>query len=218
MTTFSSGLSATIRSYLTLKRALGRQYAAEEWVLAHLDRFLAARRVDLNAETFTAWCLALEHLASGTRRGLWIHTISGHPARIPVFRGAVRIPVFSSPSSWECWNLERPLAGVLPGGRGVRGRRDCACHPVFRPALVPLGRCVAPSRDACIRARMAAAATPASRMVPRRVGVAVVVAPAAAVPDYRLALAVPPVGVLAGAAAPARVLRPRQIHAGSGPF
>ena len=38
------GLSATIGSYLTLKRALGRQYAAEEWVLAHLDRFLAARR------------------------------------------------------------------------------------------------------------------------------------------------------------------------------
>ena len=37
MTTFSSGLSATIRSYLTLKRVLGRQYAAEEWVLAHLD-------------------------------------------------------------------------------------------------------------------------------------------------------------------------------------
>ena len=69
MTTFSSVLSATIRSHLTLKRALGRQYAAEEWVLAHLDRFLAARRVDLNAETFGAWCLTLEHLASGTRRG-----------------------------------------------------------------------------------------------------------------------------------------------------
>ena len=54
MTTFSSVLSATIGSHLTLKRALGRQYAAEEWVLAHLDRFLAARRVDLIAETFAA--------------------------------------------------------------------------------------------------------------------------------------------------------------------
>ena len=64
----NSGLSASIRSYLTLKRALGRQYAAEEWVLAHLDRFLAARRVDLVAETFAAWCLTLQHLASGTRR------------------------------------------------------------------------------------------------------------------------------------------------------
>ena len=69
MTTFSSVLSATIGSHLTLKRALGRQYAAEEWVLAHLDRFLAARRVDLIAETFAAWCLTLQHLASGTRRG-----------------------------------------------------------------------------------------------------------------------------------------------------
>jgi len=68
MTTFSSGLSACIRSYLTLKRALGRQYAAEEWVLGHLDRFLAGRGVDLVAETFAAWCLTLQHLASGTRR------------------------------------------------------------------------------------------------------------------------------------------------------
>ena len=68
MTTFSSGLSASIRSYLTLKRALGRQYTAEEWVLGHLDRFLAGRGVDLVAETFAAWCLTLQHLASGTRR------------------------------------------------------------------------------------------------------------------------------------------------------
>ena len=68
MTTFRSVLSATIGSYLTLKRALGREYAAEEWVLVHLDRFLAARRVDLVAETFAAWCLTLQHLASGTRR------------------------------------------------------------------------------------------------------------------------------------------------------
>ncbi len=68
MTAFSSGVSASMRSYLTLKRALGRQYIAEEWVLAHLDRFLAARCVDLTAETFAAWCLTLQHLASGTRR------------------------------------------------------------------------------------------------------------------------------------------------------
>ena len=59
MTTFSSGLSASIRNYLTLKRALGRQYASEEWVLGRLDQFLAARGVDLVAETFAAWCLTL---------------------------------------------------------------------------------------------------------------------------------------------------------------
>ena len=69
MTTFDSVLATTIRSYLTLKRALGRQYAAEEWMLAHLDRFLAVRGLDLIAETFAAWCLTLENLASGTRRG-----------------------------------------------------------------------------------------------------------------------------------------------------
>ena len=68
MTTFASILSDTITSYLTLKRALGRQYAAEERVLAHLDQFLAARHGDLSPETFADWCLTLQHLASGTRR------------------------------------------------------------------------------------------------------------------------------------------------------
>ena len=68
-TTFASALSSTITSYLTLKRALGRQYAAEERVLAHLDRFLTTRHADLTAETFADWCLTLQHLASGNRRG-----------------------------------------------------------------------------------------------------------------------------------------------------
>ena len=68
MKTFSSVLATTIRDYLTLKRALGRQYQSEEWVLAHLDHFLAARDADLGAETFAAWCLTLQHLASGVRR------------------------------------------------------------------------------------------------------------------------------------------------------
>ena len=66
--TFSSVVASTIQSYLTLKRALGRQYAMHEWVLAHLDQFLAARHADLGPETFAAWCLTLEHLASGNRR------------------------------------------------------------------------------------------------------------------------------------------------------
>ena len=37
-------------------------------MLGHLDRFLAARGVDLVAETFADWCLTLQHLASVTRR------------------------------------------------------------------------------------------------------------------------------------------------------
>ena len=68
MKTFSSVLATTITDYLTLKRALGRQYNGEEWVLARLDRFLAACNADLSAETFAAWCLTLQNLASGVRR------------------------------------------------------------------------------------------------------------------------------------------------------
>jgi integrase/recombinase XerD len=68
MKTFSSVLATTIRQYLTLKRALGRQYNREEWVLARLDQFLTAHHADLSAETFAAWCLTLQNLASGVRR------------------------------------------------------------------------------------------------------------------------------------------------------
>jgi len=66
--TFSSVVGSTIESYLTLKRALGRQYAMHEYVLTHLDQFLTARHADLGPETFAAWCLTFEHLASGNRR------------------------------------------------------------------------------------------------------------------------------------------------------
>ena len=66
--TFSSVVGPTMRSYLTLKRALGRQYAMVERVLAHLDQFLTARSADLSAETFAEWCLTFQHLASGIRR------------------------------------------------------------------------------------------------------------------------------------------------------
>jgi integrase len=66
--TFSSDVAPTIRSYLTLKRALGRQYAMHERILAHVDRFLAARGADLGPETFAEWCLTFQHLASGNRR------------------------------------------------------------------------------------------------------------------------------------------------------
>lgn len=73
MRTFSSVLATTIRDYLTFKRALGRQYNHEEWVLARVDHFLAARHADLSAETFAAWCLTLQNLASGVRRGHMRH-------------------------------------------------------------------------------------------------------------------------------------------------
>ena len=56
--------------------------------------------------------IALQPQGSGPGTCLWIHTISGCQARIPVFCLAARIPV-SSVSSWECWNLERALVGAL---------------------------------------------------------------------------------------------------------
>ncbi len=67
-TSLTSAVAPVIVSYLTLKHALGRQYDAEGRVLAHLDRFLAARTADLTPDTFAGWCLTLQHLASGTRR------------------------------------------------------------------------------------------------------------------------------------------------------
>ena len=73
-TTVSSDFAPTIQRYLTLKRALGRQYAMQERILAHLNRFLAARGAELGPETFAAWCLTLEHLASGVRRA-WMREV-----------------------------------------------------------------------------------------------------------------------------------------------
>ena len=124
MTTFNSALSATIGSYLTLKRALGRQYAAEEWVLAHLDRFLAAQRVDLIAETFGAWCLTLQHLASGTRRGrmrvvrnLCLYRRRGEPGcfvpderLFPPFHQAIRPHIFTDKEIVQLLAAARTLA------------------------------------------------------------------------------------------------------------
>lgn len=73
MKTFSSVLATTIRDYLMLKRALGRLYVVEEWVLSRLDQFLSERNADLTQEIFAAWCLTLQKLASGVRRAHMRH-------------------------------------------------------------------------------------------------------------------------------------------------
>lgn len=68
---FSSALGSAIGDYLALKKALGRKFAEETRVLAHLDRFLVARRDgadDLTASSFEAWCLTLDHLSPTVRR------------------------------------------------------------------------------------------------------------------------------------------------------
>ncbi|MGH2668821.1 MAG: hypothetical protein ACRDH5_06845, partial [bacterium] len=68
---FTSALGPTIASYLALKKALGRVFAVETDVLAHFDRFLGAQdggSGTLDAQSFAAWSLALDHLTPGVRR------------------------------------------------------------------------------------------------------------------------------------------------------
>jgi len=68
---FTSSLAPLLDRYLSLKEALGRKYATERAVLAHLDGFLSARtpaNSDLTAEVFTPWCATLTHLTPGVRR------------------------------------------------------------------------------------------------------------------------------------------------------
>lgn len=64
-----SRLAPKITAYVTLKTALGRGFASETDVLAHLDRFLVDRRlVALSPSAFTAWCMTLVHLTPTVRR------------------------------------------------------------------------------------------------------------------------------------------------------
>lgn len=68
---FVSPLGPTISAYLALKRALGRRFAGEAAVLAHLDRYLAGRKRPeelLTAPTFLEWSLTLAHLKPTVRR------------------------------------------------------------------------------------------------------------------------------------------------------
>src|SRR5208283_1455241 len=55
--------------YLALKRALGVRAGSLEYVLAWLDRFLAATPAgDLTGETFAGWETSMARLAGSTRR------------------------------------------------------------------------------------------------------------------------------------------------------
>ena len=66
---FSSALGPAMADYLTLKRALGRDYRVDGWVLGHFDAFLAAYAATVvTPEVYTSWCLSLRHLAPNTRR------------------------------------------------------------------------------------------------------------------------------------------------------
>jgi integrase len=61
---------AAVASYLANRRAFGRRYSSEEWMLGSLRRFLVARRAaDLDQSLFDQWRKTLVHLSPNTQRG-----------------------------------------------------------------------------------------------------------------------------------------------------
>ncbi len=66
---FRSRLGERIGAFLALKKALGRSYFSESYMLAHLDRFLAARRLAvLTPAAFAAWTMTFLHTTPTVRR------------------------------------------------------------------------------------------------------------------------------------------------------
>lgn len=140
-----SSLGPTITAYLTLKTALGRRFAVESRVLAHLDRFLAERAsgVPLTAESFAAWCLTFAHLSPTVRRN-WMriarnlclyrrrrdpHGFAPVPAGFPAPSAPVRPHIFT----------ETEIRQALHASSGVHIRGNSPLGPaVFRLALVLL--------------------------------------------------------------------------------
>lgn len=67
----ASSLAPVFRRYIELKRALGRSFSSESWVLHSLDRFLSDSTnhwPDLTPKAFQQWCRAQQEVRSGVRR------------------------------------------------------------------------------------------------------------------------------------------------------
>jgi integrase/recombinase XerD len=63
-------LGRWIAAWLTHQRSLGRGYDQEQWVLAHLQRFVEnTNTADLDPAGFGRWCESFAHLSATTRRG-----------------------------------------------------------------------------------------------------------------------------------------------------
>jgi integrase len=63
-------LGQWIAAWLTHQRSLGRGYDGEQWVLAHLRRFVASTNAaDLDQAGFDRWCASFANLSTTTRRG-----------------------------------------------------------------------------------------------------------------------------------------------------
>jgi len=66
---FVSSIGPVIERYVALKRALGRRFETQEYLLTQLDRFLVSSHApDLSVESFAAWCSSIEHVTAGARR------------------------------------------------------------------------------------------------------------------------------------------------------
>lgn len=65
----STPLDRWIAEWLAHQRALGRGYENEQWILAHLRRFIVSTRAtDLDQASFDRWCDSFRHLSATTRR------------------------------------------------------------------------------------------------------------------------------------------------------
>jgi integrase/recombinase XerD len=63
-------LGPWIAAWLRHQRSLGRGYNAEQWILAHLQRFVeSSHATDLDQAGFDRWCASFAHLSATTRRG-----------------------------------------------------------------------------------------------------------------------------------------------------
>lgn len=67
--TFESAVGPVIGRYVSLKRALGRTFQKEAYVLGQLDRYLAEHNEpDLTLASFAGWSREIEHMAVAERR------------------------------------------------------------------------------------------------------------------------------------------------------
>lgn len=135
---------AAITAYLANRRALGRGYHHEEWILAHLRGFLArAGAADLDQALFDQW-RAQYYAHSTSARFAYEHAAynfcryrrRGEPGCfLPDRASLARTPVYPLPTLIEPQQVARLLSyasGLCPGSRSpVRG-------PALRLALVLL--------------------------------------------------------------------------------
>jgi integrase/recombinase XerD len=65
-----SSLDTAVARYLTVRRALGREYSNEARVLTSLSKFVREQNLDdLHQTAFDAWCESFANLNANTRRG-----------------------------------------------------------------------------------------------------------------------------------------------------